>query len=159
MEEALTIKALSPVARIESPSLVPRNQIRITATIRITIRIAIISYQFPPILSFASVKIVSLANRLMVDENPITAILMVYKPVFTIIPARMDSTPSLVWRNAVTNPEITPAPVAARSPRNGWPCRVTMAHTAHPKVKHPSVERSAIFKIENDTNSASATSA
>ena len=33
-----------------------------------------------------------------------------------------------------------------------------MAHTAHPKVKHPSVERSAIFKIENDTNSASATS-
>ena len=159
IEEARTINGLSPVARMDNPSRVPRNRISTIATITMIIRIAIISYQLPPMASFAIVKIVLLANRLMVEENPMTAILMVYNPVFTIIPARIDSTPRRVCRNAVTNPDATPAPIAASSPRNGCPCKVTIAQTAQPRVKQPSVERSAIFKIENDTNSASATSA
>ena len=76
-----------------------------------------------------------------------------------MIPARIDCMPSLVCKNAVTKPEHTPAAIAAKSPSTGCPASVTEAHTAHPSVKHPSVDRSAIFKILNEMNSASATSA
>ena len=110
------------------------------------------------IKSLTIVNILSHLKRFIFDENPIAAIFIVYNPVFTIIPARIDSTPNLVCKNAVTNPDIIPAPIARNSPRNGCPCKVTIAQTAQPRVKQPSVERSAIFNILNDTKSARTTS-
>lgn len=49
------------------------------------------------------------------------------------------------------------AAMAANSARIGWPAMVSMAPTAQPSVKQPSVERSAIFRMEKLMNSASAT--
>ena len=62
---------------------------------------------------------VSVFTSDMVEEKPITARLMVYRPVLTMMPAIMLSTPSRVWRNAVTKPEHTPAAMAATSARKG----------------------------------------
>ncbi|MFR9067090.1 MAG: hypothetical protein ACLVJH_09445 [Faecalibacterium prausnitzii] len=55
----------------------------------------------------------------MVEEKPITARLMVYRPVLTMMPAMMLSTPRRVCRKAVTKPEHTPAAMAANRARNG----------------------------------------
>ena len=123
IEDDLTISALSPVALIDIPSVVPRNHHKNTA-ISATIAPTISSlYQSPmtplPIVSLPMEKMVSHPKRLVRDENPITAILMVYKPVLTIIPARIDSTPSLVCKNAVQNPAKTPDISAAKKARNG----------------------------------------
>ena len=90
MLEAFTIAALSPVARIESPSLVPRKRLKrmpITTT-RSATRIK--RYQPPvtkasnapsPIFSWikslAIVKMLSHLNRFRLEENPITAIFIV----------------------------------------------------------------------------------
>ena len=74
-----------------------------------------------------------------------------------MIPARMEAMPSLVCRNAVKNPEHTPAAIAAKSPRIGCPAMVNMAQTAQPRVKHPSVDKSAMSNMEKDINNASAT--
>ncbi len=43
-------------------------------------------------------KMVGVLTSDMVEEKPITARLMVYRPVFTMMPARMLSTPSLVCK-------------------------------------------------------------
>ena len=67
--------------------------------------------------------------------------------------------PILVCKNAVTNPDSTPAAAAANNPNTGCPASVTVAQTAQPNVKQPSVDRSAISNMENDTNNANATSA
>ena len=45
-----------------------------------------------------------------------------------------------VCRIAVTNPDVTPAAMAAAMDRNGCPLTATTAPTAAPKVKQPSVE-------------------
>ena len=74
-----------------------------------------------------------------------------------MMPARMEGTPILVCKKAVMKPEQIPAAMAAKRARYGWPKSVTMAPTAQPRVKQPSVERSAIFKILKETNNASAT--
>ena len=68
------------------------------------------------------------------EDQPITAKFTVYRPVLTIMPAKMLSTPSFVWRKAVTNPEQAPAAMAAGRARKGWPARVTVAPTAKPRV-------------------------
>ena len=47
-------------------------------------------YHVPPIAVFAQVKTDSQLNKFMLEANPITAILIVYNPVFTMIPAKMD---------------------------------------------------------------------
>ena len=70
----------------------------------------------------------------------------------------MEGTPILVCKKAVTKPEHTPAAIAAGNARNGCPAMVTIAPTAQPSVKQPSVDRSAIFRILKDINSARATS-
>ena len=46
--------------------------------------------EVPPIAVFAQVKTDSQLNKFMLEANPITAILIVYNPVFTMIPAKMD---------------------------------------------------------------------
>ena len=90
MLEALTISGLSPVARMESPSLVFKKK-EISTPTMITISAATISlYHVPPIAVFAQVKTDSQLNKFMLEANPITAILIVYNTVFTMIPAKMD---------------------------------------------------------------------
>ena len=84
----------------------------------------------------------------MLEEKPITARLMVYRPVLTMMPAMMLSTPRRVCRKAVTKPESTPAAMAAKRASTGWPVTATWQQTAHPNVKQPSVDRSAMFRIE-----------
>ena len=71
----------------------------------------------------------------------------------------MEGIPSFVCKNAVIKPEQTPASIAAKRAKTGCPVSVIMAQTAHPKVKQPSVDKSAMFKIENEINSARATRA
>ena len=73
---------------------------------------------------------------------------MVYRPVLTMMPAMMLSTPSLVCKKAVIKPEATPAAMAAKRASTGCPATATWQHTAHPRVKHPSVDRSAMFSTE-----------
>ena len=58
--------------------------------------------------------------------------------------------------NDVSDSDVLAA-MAANSARIGWPAMVSMAPTAQPSVKHPSVDRSAIFRMEKLMNSASAT--
>ena len=45
----------------------------------------------------------------------------------------------------------------SNNPRIGCPAMVTAAHTAQPSVKQPSVDKSAIFKMEKEINNAIAT--
>ena len=59
----------------------------------------------------------------------------------------------------VTKPAQTPASIAAKRAKNGWPARDTIAPTVQPKVKHPSVVRSAILRIVKEIKSANATRA
>lgn len=49
---------------------------------------------------------------------------------------------------AVTNPEHTPAAIAAKIDKKGCPLTATAAPTAAPSVKQPSVERSQTFSME-----------
>ena len=86
---------------------------------------------------------VSVRFMLIREEPPITAMLMEYSPVFTIIPASRLSTPIFVCKNAVTNPEQIPASMAARMDKKGCPLTATAAPTAAPSVKQPSVEQVA----------------
>ena len=81
------------------------------------------------------------------DEPPITAMLMEYSPVLTIMPESRLSTPILVWSRAVRKPEHTPAAMAAAMDRKGWPEMATTAPTAAPRVKQPSVDRSHTFSM------------
>ena len=68
------------------------------------------------------------------EDQPITARFTVYRPVLTMMPARMLSTPRRVWRKAVTKPEQAPAAMAAGRASSGCPARVTVAPTAKPRV-------------------------
>ena len=68
--------------------------------------------------SRARVNTVVVVFRLRMDL-PMIKMLMVYRPVLTMIPARMLSTPSLVWSRAVRYPERMPAPMAAKMARIG----------------------------------------
>ena len=79
---------------------------------------------------------------------PIMPMFTEYNAVFMIIPASRLSTPIFVCRNAVTNPDITPANIAANIDRYGCPDNATTAPTTAPSVKHPSVERSHTLSIE-----------
>ena len=152
MEEDFTISELFPVARIARPSLVLRKNTRNTIT-RITAMAAMIisSLPFkgvPASASFIMVNTVVVRFILMREEPPMTAIFTEYKAVFTMIPASRLSTPSFVCKMAVTNPDVTPAAIAATMDRNGCPLTATTAPTAAPKVKQPSVERSQTFSME-----------
>ena len=127
MLEARTMAALSPVARMDRPSLVPRKP-SIAAPAMAMMTAAMASLYHPPRKPngpFASEKMVSVLTSDMVEEKPITARLMVYRPVLTMMPAMMLSTPSRVCRKAVTKPEHTPAAMAANRARTGWPVRAT----------------------------------
>ena len=101
----------------------------------------------PPRASCIMVKMLDVLKRLRLLEKPIAAMLTVYSPVLTMMPARMLSTPSRVCKKAVTKPEQTPAAIAAGRASTGWPARVTLAPTAQPSTKQPSVERSAMPRM------------
>ena len=127
MLEARTMAALSPVARMESPSRVPRKPSIAAQAMAIMTAASASLYQLPrkPSEVFAMEKMVGVLTSDMVEEKPIAARLMVYRPVLTMIPAMMLSTPSLVCKKAVTKPEHTPAAMAAASARMGWPVSAT----------------------------------
>ena len=127
MLEARTMAALSPVARMDRPRRVPRKpSIAAPASTMMTSAMASL-YQPPRKLSgpFASEKTVSVLTSDMVEEKPMAARLMVYRPVLTMMPAMMLSTPRRVCKKAVTKPEHAPAAMAASSARNGCPVSAT----------------------------------
>ena len=158
MEEALTMSRLSPVARMESPSDVPKNRMSTTAiTPSSSASSTSVLHWLPPVSALNSEKTVSRPVMDTLDEKPMTARLIVYRPVFEMMPARMLSTPRRVWKKAVMKPESIPAAMAAGSARSGCPAMVSIAPTAQPSVKQPSVDRSAMFRMEKLMNSASAT--
>lgn len=64
-----------------------------------------------------------------------------------MMPARMEGTPILVWRKAVTKPAAAPAAMAAGTAKTGWPAMHTVTDTAAPRVKAPSVVRSAMSRM------------
>ena len=138
MEEARTMSALSPVARMDRPSRVRKNRAVSTATTArmadSTIRVLHPVQNSFPLSPLVRDRRVSVPKMDRLEDQPITARLTVYSPVLTIIPARMLSTPSLVWRKAVTKPDSTPASMAAGRARKGCPARVTVAPTAKPRV-------------------------
>ena len=103
------------------------------------------AFQLPPMpVSRNSVKMVSCRSRDWLARQPMAIRLTVYSPVLVTMPARMEGTPSLVWRNAVTNPAQTPASMAAGMARKGCPAAVRVTDTAQPSTKQPSVVRSAM---------------
>ena len=104
-------------------------------------------------------KMVSVFSRLTLEEKPITARFTVYSPVLVMMPARMEGIRNFVWRAEVMKPAAAPAAMAAGRARMGCPARATVADTAQPKVKLPSVVISAIFRMRKLRNSASATRA
>ena len=64
-----------------------------------------------------------------------------------MMPARMEGTPSLVWRKAVTPPAQAPASMARGMPRMGRPAAAAVTDTAAPRTKQPSVVRSAMSRM------------
>ena len=64
-----------------------------------------------------------------------------------MMPASRLSTPSFVCNIAVTKPEHTPAAIAAGIARYGCPESTTIAPTAAPRVKQPSVDRSQTLSM------------
>ena len=151
MEEDFTMSGLLPVARMDRPRRVLRNSSSSTTTTA-TKASATMSLRtlYSGVLSsrFCSmVNTVVVSFRLRVDL-PMTRILMVYRPVFTMMPASRLSTPSFVCKMAVMKPERMPAPMAAKMARMGWPLMATTAPTAQPSVKHPSVDRSHTLSME-----------
>ena len=138
MEEARTMSALSPVARMDRPSRVRKKSATSTAAAAkmaaSTTRVLHPVQSSFPLRPLARDRRVSLPKMDRLEDQPITARLTVYSPVLTMMPARMLSTPSLVWRKAVTNPDRAPASMAAGRARKGCPARVTVAPTAKPRV-------------------------
>ena len=152
MEDDFTISALFPVARIARPSRVfrktTRNAITAATAISATRMSALPFKGVSARASFIMENTVSVRFILIREEPPITAMLMEYSPVFTIIPASRLSTPIFVCKNPVTKPEQIPASIAAIMDKKGCPLTATAAPTAAPKVKQPSVERSQTFSME-----------
>ena len=112
---------------MERPSRVPKKPTIAAQAITMTAAAMTSLYQ-PPVKAsadFASENTVSVLTRDIVDEKPMTARLMVYRPVFTMMPAMMLSTPRRVCKKAVTKPEHTPAAIAANRARMGWPVSAT----------------------------------
>ena len=127
MLDARTIAALSPVARMDRPRRVPRKPTIAAPASAMTAAASTSLYQ-PPVklrARLAMEKTVSVLTSDMVEEKPITARLIVYRPVLTMMPAMMLSTPSRVCKKAVTKPEHTPAAIAASKARKGWPVSAT----------------------------------
>ena len=82
----------------------------------------------------STVNTVSVLFMFRSDEPCITAMFTEYSPVFTMMPASRLFTPIRVCRSAVTNPDSTPAPIAAGSDSQGCPEIATTAPTAAPSA-------------------------
>ena len=99
MEDAFTISSLSPVARMDRPRRVCRKKASSSATMPTKTMATMKRDQFsrgvPASQSLTMVKTVVVLFKLRMDF-PIMKILMVYRPVLTMMPAKMLSTPSLV---------------------------------------------------------------
>ena len=160
MEEARTISALSPVARMLRPRRVPRNSTSSTPAATVMAADRRMSPHAPPTPVCSNrEKMVSCFSRDWLAFQPIAIRLTVYNPVLVTMPARMAGTPSLVWRKAVINPAQAPASMAAGMARKGWPAAVTDTDTAQPRMKQPSVVRSAMSSTRKLRNRAIATRA
>ena len=147
-DEERTMSRLSPVARMDSPSRVPKNRYSSPPASRVRAADSSSSYQLPPSPVLRSrVNTVSARSRLALDFQPITIRLTVYSPVLVTMPARMEGTPIRVCKKAVTNPAHAPASMAAGMARMGWPAAVSVTDTAAPSTKQPSVVRSATSKM------------
>ena len=154
------MSALSPVARMLSPIRVPRNHTRKSPAMIVIPAARMSLYHAPPIpVSFIMVNNVLCFKRLTLELHPMTIRFTVQRPVFVTIPARIDGTPSLVCKNAVTNPAQDPAAIAARIARNGCPAAATVTDTAAPRTNPLSVVRSAISRIRQLKKRAIATNA
>ena len=127
MEEAETMSLLSPVARMDRPSWVPRKAVRPPPTTSTTARASARVPNCLPSSPSAQVNTVSALSRGRFCRPPMTMRLMEYRPVMVTIPARMGCTLHLVCKKAVTPPAIAPARMAAASPSTGWPSVVSMA--------------------------------
>ena len=66
---------------------------------------------------------------------------------------------AIINRKNTAAPAAAPAAMAAGMARKGCPATATVADTAHPRVKAPSVVISAMFSTRKLKNSAIATSA
>ena len=147
-EEARTMSRLSPVARMDRPSRVPRKSTNSTAMRMVTPPASTVSYHFPPMPVVRNrEKMVSSFNRLTLELQPITMRFTVYNPVLVTMPAKMEGTPRRVCKKAVTNPAQAPATMAAGMAKKGWPAAVTVTDTAAPSTKAPSVVRSAMSRM------------
>ena len=154
------MSGLSPVARMDRPSRVPKNRISSAQTMAaISAASSSLVGRFSPKASSSMVKMVLVLSMGTLEEKPITARLTVYSPVLVMMPARMEGTPSRVCSSEVTKPAADPASMAANSPRTGCPATAMVAETAQPRVKAPSVVMSAMFSTRKLKNSAMATRA
>ena len=117
------MSGLSPVAWMASPRRVRRKTLRKQTTSAAAISPTKSLYRLDtavPDSSFLStLNTVSVLFILSSDAPPITAMLMEYSPVFTIMPASRLSMPSFVCSRAVTKPDSTPAHMAAGSDSQG----------------------------------------
>ena len=145
MEEERTMSRLSPVARMLRPSRVPRKATSSTPASTVIPPERRMGFQSPPMpVARKRVKMVSCLSRDWLAFQPMAMRFTVYSPVLVTMPARMEGTPSLVWRKAVTNPAQAPASMAAGMARKGCPAAVRVTDTAQPRTKQPSVVRSAM---------------
>ena len=102
-------------------------------------------FQSPPMpVARKRVKMVSCLSRDWLAFQPMAMRFTVYSPVLVTMPARMEGTPSLVWRKAVTNPAQAPASMAAGMARKEVSRGGEGHRQAQPRTKQPSVVRSAM---------------
>ena len=152
IEEERTMSALLPVARMARPSRVRRKKLRKTITSATATSSTISLYCAPRGLFFRAslVRLNTVAVLFMFNWAllPVMAMFTEYRPVLTTMPASRLCTPMRVCSTAVTKPLRLPASMAAGMDSQGWPLRATMAPTAAPRVKQPSVDRSHTFSME-----------
>ena len=100
MEEERTMSGLSPVARIARPSLVRRNSARNATTnataITATKSLYCSARNVPSSRALALVNTVSVLFMFSREDPPITAMLMEYSPVLTMMPESRLSMPIFV---------------------------------------------------------------
>ncbi len=146
------MSGLLPVARMARPRRVRRKSVRNTSASTTASSATSSLYcsckNVAARARLAQVNTVSVLFMLSSEELPITAMLIEYSPVFTMMPERRLSMPIFVCKIAVTKPESIPASMAAGIDSQGCPASATTAPTVAPSVKQPSVDRSHTLSIE-----------
>ena len=159
MPWARAMERLAPVARMEEPSSVPKNQYS-TAMVTTTkmprgsrgfcspssrIYREETSRWFLSTLT-ASVAFVPLSAPQ--PTQPMMRRLMEYSASWVKMPDKMAGMPQAVWNRPVTRPASMPASTAhTRAVAGLAPLTVKRAHTAPPVAREPSTVRSATSRI------------